>query len=1014
MTLRGTFLGASLTSLNVSVGWGSQPSEMKVGLVIDPSNGDGFNPDNIGDPVYLQYGSLNFGGLLSNITYSNGSDGRVYEATVVDPRSILEGVQLIIAGYTGSVFNVPNLYNIYGALEAVYGDSGLNDSGIEWYKIRDTFLTLHFSNPIRFGNYSYYIDLSRLPSLPNYYRIGGEVISLMDFILEVCDASAHDVFFKLLLSSTGQHVITAFTVNRGTQPQFGKITTFLANQNEIVRSDIGVELRNETTSKFLVGGNKTDVLFQFADGGSTGDFTDNTIFPYWGLDEEGDVVLGSGNVRDSHNFILPSRGINVIGVGETYHSNIEEMRAALVGRDSWELLLEAENNNTNSIHFGKANKIGLLTDLWVNKILWDRYDVEHIESMTPVEMTKFLGLNIKRTSDSLKSEHEENIDRLYNYIKSFADEYYGVKYMVIVPSGQAKWDYDQNKIITNLEPTEGGFIEEVFWSGAVSLNLMPPDYNFVSLEDNRIRCYAKFDNYKTLDLSELSPEDYILGNHLGPSGSASVFVKATLQPEFQFLDRSEAYSPRAILELPGRVKLNLVDDRKLDVGLFKKVFIDKVVEAKGITRAAGLALFNSLVSRFGSELAFLGVEGLAVTPAMVAVPLKSNTDFYGPWYAVGANGKTEFEKDDSLVPWNYGGYTLMNLAGNAKVSSALANFQLGEGGSIELPGLPIIDIGAELVNSGPYITDINVSIGTQGVTTTYRMSTWSSRFGKIPKSFIDTVQKLKLNQNRDRRILRELNKLPPPTDKAYKTREFYRFDTVRRKKSGTSSSIIAGEIIDASGDIKRSNVVIGPAYNIVNHIDETVYDGKVINSLDVIFRPFTTDPTNTTLPNLEDPTHSGINSTLLNPYTRDSDFIIYNASFPADDELLTEASGYMRGIALRGPIIVTGWGYDFNDNIVPSGIDDYRKRSDIWKTGPLDLRWDDLLKIWCGGNFLQRGVTQETISYQGSGLVLDADTNEIDMAYDYLLSSTQTIATNKNVIYVTIHGKRYILGAQCS
>ena len=34
-------------------------------------------------------------------------------------REILNGVQLIIDGYTGSIFNVPNLYNIFGYLESI-------------------------------------------------------------------------------------------------------------------------------------------------------------------------------------------------------------------------------------------------------------------------------------------------------------------------------------------------------------------------------------------------------------------------------------------------------------------------------------------------------------------------------------------------------------------------------------------------------------------------------------------------------------------------------------------------------------------------------------------------------------------------------------------------------------------------------------------------------------------------------------------------------------------------------
>lgn len=1013
MALRGTFLGSSITSISSSVGWGTQPSELKVGLVTDLSNGDFFSPPNVGAPVYLQYGSLSFGGLLNSITRSNGPDGFLYDVMVVDPRAILEGVQLILSGYTGGVYGVPNLYNVYGALEVAYGDSGNNKSGMEWYKVKNTFLTLNQTTPIVFAGYNYYVDLTNLPSLPNYYRIGGESISLMQFILDVCDAAAHDVFFKLILVN-GQNVITLFTINRSVQPQFGRISVFLNSQSNIVRSDINYELRNETTSKFLVGGNRAEVWYQFSNSGVDSN-EDYTIFPYWGLDEDGDIIVGTESFGNRHTFTLPSRGVKVIGVGETYPTTVEEMRAAAAGRESWELLLQTYNNDATSPHFGKANKIGLVTDMFVSKALWDRYSVAEIEAMTPLEMSNFLGENVKKAGSALKSDHEENINKLYNYVKSYADEYYGKRYMVTVPSGIAKYDWDQNKIITSLEPTDGGFIEEVRWSGAVATNLMPRDVNFVTQEDGRIVCYAKFDNFKNLDLSELPPDSYVLGRPVGPDNQPSVFVKCTVQPELQFLDRSGVYSPRAIIELPGRVKYDFIDDEKRsDIGLFRSVMIDKIRESKSVSETVAVQIFNVIISRLGSELAFLGIEGLIAIPHMAAVPLKSNVDFYGPWYAVGAQGQTEFEKDDTLVPWNYGGYALMNLAAFSRVNDALANFQVGEGGSIEIPGIPSVDIGVQLITGGPYITDIQVNIGQAGITTVYKMSTWTPRFGKIPKSYIDTLERIQLNQQRDRRLLRELNKLPAPKSNQYRAREFYRFDTVKRKKAGTSSSVIAGEMINGSGTTKKANVIIGPAYNIVNHIEASGYDVKAINSLDTIFRPFTTDPSGT-LAHYETPVTSGngiITVNELDPYS-DSDFVLYNADYPADDELIIEASGYIKGIALRGPIIITGWGYDLNDNLVPSGTD-YKVRSDQWKTGPLDVRWDDDRKVWTGITQVQRGILSSTLSFEGSGTAIDSDTNVIDTVYDHLLSTGQSIASSTKVIYALIHGRKYVIGAQCS
>ena len=64
----------------------------------------------------------------------------------------------------------------------------------------------------------------------------------------------------------------------------------------------------------------------------------------------------------------------------------------------------------------------------------------------------------------------------------------------------------------------------------------------------------------------------------------------------------------------------------------------------------------------------------------------------------------------------------------------------------------------------------------------------------------------------------------------------------------------------------------------------------------------------------------------------------------------------VKGVGLKTPIILTGWGYDTNDQPVPADTanpdifasDAFRNPS-LWKSGPLDVRWDDSRKVWTGG-----------------------------------------------------------------
>lgn len=58
----------------------------------------------------------------------------------------------------------------------------------------------------------------------------------------------------------------------------------------------------------------------------------------------------------------------------------------------------------------------------------------------------------------------------------------------------------------------------------------------------------------------------------------------------------------------------------------------------------------------------------------------------------------------------------------------------------------------------------------------------------------------------------------------------------------------------------------------------------------------------------------------------------------------------VRGMALRSPLILSGWGVDTNGAPVPGSGGAYSNNflwdTSLWKTGPLDVRWDDARGVW--------------------------------------------------------------------
>ena len=144
------FLGSSVQSVSCSVGWNEQQSSLTVVLVDDfcevPANkpakvyypkpgsrvetreaDPGFTKPTIGVPVYFRIGGelgsssdiFEFAGIIQSWTEDRSSSGYpVYTVQIVDPRLVLQNLELIVSDYAGAVGDVYNLINPYGWLES--------------------------------------------------------------------------------------------------------------------------------------------------------------------------------------------------------------------------------------------------------------------------------------------------------------------------------------------------------------------------------------------------------------------------------------------------------------------------------------------------------------------------------------------------------------------------------------------------------------------------------------------------------------------------------------------------------------------------------------------------------------------------------------------------------------------------------------------------------------------------------------------------------------------------------
>lgn len=113
----------------------------------------------------------------------------------------------------------------------------------------------------------------------------------------------------------------------------------------------------------------------------------------------------------------------------------------------------------------------------------------------------------------------------------------------------------------------------------------------------------------------------------------------------------------------------------------------------------------------------------------------------------------------------------------------------------------------------------------------------------------------------------------------------------------------------------------------------------------------------------------------LDPYFffNKNDFKIAIKSGNSTDHNLTKnppqsGSHSVQIMATRGPIYLSGWGYDICGLPVPCSGTNARifnpttpVERRLWKTGPVDLRWDDDRKVWTGGPEIIEGVMRTAL-----------------------------------------------------
>lgn len=256
---------------------------------------------------------------------------------------------------------------------------------------------------INFRGYNYVVDLSSLPDLPQFFFIDYDQISLMDLCLEICEVTNHEMLVNLLpitdhpsmgnlkkindsaiegnMSSIIAGVIKIEVIDRSTPQPLNSIKTYLDNLDtlgvQVTKKNLGTELSNVNTDKFVTGGNEVDMYFFSADADRAAyhyrtqwDLRTSLrqqILPYYGKlpgnnthPETVTIPKGYGSYQQ---ILLDSSSLNAVGVGNFYVATEMELRAASVSFKRWQnFLLMYDNVYMESIEDNDAEEGSALTE----------------------------------------------------------------------------------------------------------------------------------------------------------------------------------------------------------------------------------------------------------------------------------------------------------------------------------------------------------------------------------------------------------------------------------------------------------------------------------------------------------------------------------------------------------------------------------------------------------------------------------------------------------------------------
>lgn len=1019
---------------------------------------------------------------------------------------------------------------VFGTLAGGFGGAGVNHNGMQWSLIKDIFSVLTSAVPLLSNEWSphgrithkgvnlsaygapwtngygllpsdgainglavshYYVDLTEVPAVPSYFRFAGPTIGLLEAVSRVMQESGYDYYIELLpvkefiASSNGvAKIIKIRVISRLSQPSFGQIQEYidsLADDNVLVGSSVGRELRDDTTSTFLIGGPKQTVYQAYqhyepdGDGQPNPEEADDMILPYFGLDNSGNMIVpyrvtgiwGRGITGTYWEFEVDTTDVN-LGLQELQLFNPLVINEAelleATNMASWEAYISSHLTESYQSISGELPESEMdLRDVY-DMMDWMRPRYRAFASRDLMSWS----MAYSDLQDEVLVRRTQDKDKIFQFISNLLNEYYGKKFSVRVPYTSVVQDPESLVKTFSEQPTnDGGWTEE---TGIIGLPNGSAFTDFFTNEQNKLTAFARFNYASGLDLSNFSPEDYIIY-------AGDLYLRADVEEQYVFHDQANYLYPRVVLSIS-----NLVwDSADSEEAMYSRIHA-ALKAASTVPWSPGNLEYIDTFSRMYKDVAGASIFNdycrRAYSPDAVAFGILSNVNNYGPWSTVGPAGGIRVEKNDGLVPWEYGNYATLNIAAQALADAGITNAQVMELGSITVAGYPELPLGGEINSSsalqnkhlvenrtpsynayngtfiggspftyqylnynfgftwngayGPNVTNISVQ-GDANITTTYNMRTYTPQFGRFAELNASRLKQIGQNRMKVERDIRyrqfKYNQINQPINNNWNSETIFRHVEAQAKanrkalQGNTPHEVLVGQILPWESG-QRAIIATESIREAIGELNTGTYERKAMMSLDGLIRPISLNGrgglprfVNTTGTGMVNSSQmylvntglqvvglsTGVSSVLitnrdLNPFTNPTGYAWselasrHTGTKGHDIDILGRGTGIPSGgmilrhktsgtafdyrddyssFALRGPLVIAGWGYTTDGKPIPNEADsitgassgvfktsgvtnnfmaDFAQLSACWPVGPVDLRFDIGRGVWTASN----------------------------------------------------------------